>query len=159
LVHGSPSEHGALLGLWVQPAMLSQLSVVQGVPSSHAVESSAAPEHLPKTQVSLMVQAFASVQVASMGRKRHPLEDSQESSVHGLLSRHAIGCPRHFPALQLSNILHALPSSQALLSSSVHWLAFSEGLHTRHGCPAALALAGTQTPPIWHTELSGTAWQ
>ena len=59
LVQASPSLHARLLALNWQPILLSQLSVVQGLPSSQALASPG--RQVPERQVSPLVQALPSL--------------------------------------------------------------------------------------------------
>jgi hypothetical protein len=109
LVQASPSLQGALLALWTQPLLASQLSVLQGLLSSH---SPAAPgTQAPPLHASPVVQALPSLQVASPGRAVQPVLLSQLSMVQGLLSSHAVALPPpQLPSAHCSALVQALPS-------------------------------------------------
>lgn len=112
VVHAlSSSQDAVLLVLW-QPALGSQLSVVQGLPSSHNV--AAPPKHPPPLQESPVVQLLSSLQLPAVGAKRQPAAASQLSAVHGLPSSQPTEAPPvQVPPAQASPAVQALPSSQA----------------------------------------------
>src|SRR5437870_12321827 len=60
VVQAFPSLHGAVLFVWKQPVAGLQVSSVQTLPSSQLVAGP--PTQPPLLQVSLVVQAFASLQ-------------------------------------------------------------------------------------------------
>ena len=108
-VHGSSSLHGLVLATNWQPAFLSQLSSVQGLPSSHFTSGLA---QLPATQKSPTVQAFPSSQKPSVIGCWQPSLMSQPSLVHGFLSSQStLPPPKHAPVWHMSFSVHALPSS------------------------------------------------
>jgi hypothetical protein len=70
--------------------------------------------HAPRLQVSLVVQASPSSQAATLFVFRQPVAGSQLSSVQRLPSSQLGGAPpTHAPALQVSLVVQASPSSQA----------------------------------------------
>jgi hypothetical protein len=110
-VTGSPSLQDAVLSDVTQPLAESQLSSVQASPSSQT--RAAPPTHTPPEQASSVVQASPSSQATSLLAEEHPLAGSQLSSVHKLPSSQSGGRPpTQAPALQLSPVVQALPSSQ-----------------------------------------------
>lgn len=120
LVHGLPSLQLPLVLVWLQlPVVVSQLSVVQGLPSSQLLAEPA--EQTPATQLSLLVQASPSLQSPlAAGFKQPPVPGSQASAVHGLPSKQALALPAtQVPPLQLSPLVHRLPSSQAPSAGAV----------------------------------------
>jgi hypothetical protein len=108
------------------------------------------PTQVPAAQVSAVVQAFPSLQVAVLFVCAQPVAGLHESSVHGLPSLQiGGGPPRQVPPLQVSDVVHAFPSLHGavlfvcaqpvagLQESSVHELPSSQ---FRAGPP-------TQVPP------------
>ena len=70
--------------------------------------------HTPPPQLSPLVQVLPSVHVPVLGRKVQPLATSQPSSVHGLPSLQVnLPLPLQERPLQVSPVVHALPSSHA----------------------------------------------
>ena len=119
MVHALPSLHGDELALWTQPALPSQLSSVQTLPSLQFGD--APPLQLPWPQVSEVVQALPSLQGCVLGLWLQPLALSHPSFVHGLLSSQAITPPPlQTPDWQASSPVHALPSLQAPVLSG-YW--------------------------------------
>jgi hypothetical protein len=94
---------------WQAPA-ISQLSAVQGFPSSQLTAPDAQP---PPEHASPTVQAFPSEHMAVLLVKEHPVTGSQLSSVHGLPSLQTSGVPAvQVPAWHVSSPLHRLVSAQ-----------------------------------------------
>jgi len=95
VVQYCPSEHGAPSGrtTWVQPLVGLQPSVVQALPSSQL--SGVPIRHPPATQVSCPLHGFWSSHC--------------EFVLHEQL---CTGAPRHWLALQVSGLVHWLPSLQ-----------------------------------------------
>jgi hypothetical protein len=83
-VQASPSVQVEALARFTQPAVLSQLSSVQGLPSSHAVAWPG--RHWLFAHESPTVQASPSVQVEALARFTQPAVLSQLSSVQGFPS-------------------------------------------------------------------------
>ena len=111
-VHASPSVQGSRLGAKMQPDFGSQLSVVQGFPSSQVV--TVPGKHRPPLQLSPTVQTLPSLQeTPSLALDVQPLTVSQVSNVQGFLSSQTTGEPTHWPLLQVSPLVQALSSSQA----------------------------------------------
>lgn len=71
LVQASPSSQGNVFATFLQPAVGSQVSVVQGLLSSQAGGTPAT--HTPAEQMSAWVQAFLSSQGAVLAVKLQPL--------------------------------------------------------------------------------------
>src|SRR5215510_1445723 len=111
VVQVSPSSQAAVLLVWTQPPTGSQLSSVQGLPSSQL--NAGAPVQTPFWHVSPVVQMLASSQGAVLFVCVQPLAGSQASSVQRLPSlQSGAGPPTHVPATQVSPVVQALPSSQ-----------------------------------------------
>ncbi len=111
-VHTSPSLQVALLLAKMQPLPASQLSVVQGFWSSQGVMLPA--KQTPPLQLSPVVHTLLSLQLPlSSAALLQPVFASQLSLVHGFLSSQTTSLPTQLPLLQLSPVVHALPSSQA----------------------------------------------
>jgi hypothetical protein len=70
------------------------------------------PAQAPPEHVSFVVQALPSSQDAVLFVYTHPVDGSQESSVHGLLSLQTIAVPAHAPPEHVSFDVQAFPSSQ-----------------------------------------------
>ena len=97
---------------WVQPPLVSQLSVVQGLPSLQSLPCNV-PMQLPlPLHVSLTVHAFKSSQPPVLNVTMQPLTASHTSSVHTLLSSQGTG----MPAWQVLSAQMS-PKVQTLLSS------------------------------------------
>ena len=108
-VQGLPSSQGAVLLLCRQPPAPSQVSSVQGLPSSQMNW----PAQTPPWQVSLTVQVLPSSQGAALFVWVQPLAGLQPSSVQALPSlQSGAGPPTQAPARQVSPVVQALPSSQ-----------------------------------------------
>ena len=99
VVHKLPSLHGRLFVAAMQPVLVLQVSVVQGLPSS---QLSMAPDwHWPPWHASPMVQALPSEQAPEITLNTQPLAGAQLSLVHTLPSLHAIAAPEtHTPPAQ-----------------------------------------------------------
>jgi hypothetical protein len=111
--HRSPASQGFVLFVWAHPVAGSHESSVHGLPSSQEI---GVPAHTPPLQVSPDVQALPSSQVAALFVNTQPEAGSHESSVHGLLSLHTTAAPAwHVPPEQVSPLVQAFPSSQALV--------------------------------------------
>ena len=107
-----PSLQGSWLLANTQPALGSQLSVVQGFWSSHGV---AAPgRQALSLQVSPMVHALPSLQLAPSSEvATQPFNLSQLSMVQGFLSSQAMAAPAHFSPWHVSPLVQASLSSQS----------------------------------------------
>jgi hypothetical protein len=105
------------LGCKVQPVAGSQPLVVHGLVS---VQSSGGPAtQIPPLQVSLSVHLLLSVHgvLSCKFEWAHCwFAGLQVSAVHGLLSSQFTPMPPHFPAVHLSPMVQALPSSQGVSS-------------------------------------------
>ena len=139
-VHLSPSSHELVLLVCVHPEEALQVSVVHTLLSSQfgAVPGAQAPPE----QVSTPLQALLSLHEAVLAVCTQPVAGLHVSSVHTSLSLQlGAGPPTHFPAEQVSPVVHSLPSLQ----------------------DAPLALTGfehapvvvSQTPTSWHWSLPG----
>ncbi len=137
LVQALLSVHATVLLVWVQPPTKVQPSSVHRLPSSQF--GPPAPLHRPPPQMSPVVHALASSQTAVLFACAQPLLGAQLSSVQAFLSSQLVaGPPEQRPPLQVSPLVHALPSSQAALlllciqpvlasqASSVHAFASSQ---------------------------------
>ena len=120
VVQASPSSHGFVLLVWTQPEPKSQLSSVQTLLSLQF--GGGPPAQLPPLHVSLVVQASPSSQGAVLLVLTQPVAGLQLSSVHTLLSlQFGGGPPTQEPPLQVSLVVHALPSLHgALLLAWTH---------------------------------------
>src|SRR6266849_2108169 len=123
VVQAFPSLQGLVLLICVHPLAGLQASVVQTFPSSQL--GAGPPTHAPAAQVSLVVQAFPSLQGAVLLMCTQPVAGLHESSVQTLLSLQlGAGPPTHVPPAQVSFVVQAFPSSQeAVLLVCVHPLA------------------------------------
>jgi len=103
------SLQAASLLVWTQPVVPSQLSSVQGLPSS---QLGALPgTHTPAAHLSTSVQGLLSVQDSVLSVCTQPVAATHESVVHKMLSSQASALPgAHEPPA------HWSPSVQALLS-------------------------------------------
>ncbi len=157
LVQPLPSLQIAVLLLCWQPASLSQLSLVHGLPSS---QLSAPPAtQLPPLQVSPTLHTLLSVHGAVLLVETQPWLGSQTSSVHGLLSLHTTFEPgTQPPDLHTSPEVHRLLSVQTAVLL-MYWHPFSlPQLSSVHGLPSSqlTAVPATQLPlaqmsPVVHT--------
>lgn len=110
-----PSSQPAVLFSTTQPSLVSQVSVVHGLPSPQltaapalhapAAQTSpcvqtlgAPPVHRPVCQTSLSVQALPSLQASVLVLCTHPEFGSHASPVQGLSSSHASAWPLQAPA-------------------------------------------------------------
>src|SRR5262249_5968838 len=102
-----------------QPVAGLQVSVVQGLPSSQV----RVPTHCPPVHASPVVQAFASLQGVPLVTAvwTQPLSGSQLSVVQALASSQLTALPTHWSATQVSPVVQALPSSQAVPSGWSVW--------------------------------------
>lgn len=118
-VHASPSLHGAVLLVWVQP-LASQLSVVHGLLSSQF--NVACPVHEPLTHLSFSVHGLPSLHTAPSlaAEYTQPTPDWHASLVHTLLSLHGVKVPTHTPFWHESLVVQVLPSEHEPLLSAVN---------------------------------------
>ena len=155
-VHTLPSLQALMLGTLTQPLALSQLSSVQGLPSSH--EPSLPGTHLPLLHWSPVVQTLPSSQGAVLLADLQPVAASQLSTVQGLPSSHRSAGPGwHWPSLQTSLLVQALPSEQLLPLFTVTQPLLASQMSVVHGLPSsqftdlpALQLPPAQASPIVH---------
>ena len=111
-VQALPSLQLAVLFVKTQPDATLHVSVVQGLLSLQTMPT---PAHAPPLQTSPDVQGFASSHANVLLRKTHPVAGLQLSVVQTLLSLQTIAVPgRQLPPPQVSPVVHASPSSQAL---------------------------------------------
>ena len=118
-VHAFWSSQALVLLVNTQPVVVLHVSVVQPFWSSHGALG--VPVQVPWLHASLPVHAFLSSQVPVTGVLMQPLLGSQLSSVQTLLSSQLTGLEVQTPAVQMSPVVHALPSSQAVPVSAVFW--------------------------------------
>jgi len=110
VVQAFPSLHGAVLFVWTQPVAGLQVSSVQPLPSSQLIAGP--PTQPPLLQVSLMVQAFPSLQGAVLAVWTQPVLGLQVSSVQTLPSSQLGARPlTQTPPLHRSLRVQAFPSS------------------------------------------------
>ena len=93
VVQAFASLQAAVLASWVQPAVLSQASVVQGLLSLQL--AGLEPTHAPPEHASLVVHTLLSLQDAVLLVDLQPLPMTQLSLVHGLLSLQTTALPPH----------------------------------------------------------------
>ena len=138
-VQALPSSQASVLLVKTHPVTGSQLSVVQGLLS---LQMMTAPDwQAPAPHVSPEVHAFPSLHVvpsAAVGFEQVPDPGLQTPSTwHGSPAVHTTGfAPRHPPAWQESDCVHALPSSQVVPFVAA-------GLVQNPLC-------GSQIPATWH---------
>ena len=147
-VQALPSEHPVVDGVNTQPPAAVQVSVVQGLPS---LQVSVVPgTQMPPEQASPDVHELPSEHGRVLFDVTQPLDGSQASVVHGLVSSQMLGAPgTHSPPTQASPTVHRLPSVQVpfvfVLTQPPVGLQVSlvHGLPSLHGRVAP----ATQTPP------------
>jgi hypothetical protein len=134
-VHAFPSSQvePSALGFGAQapvvglqaPTLQSSVSPLQslGVPFWH-VPALRSQVSIPSQSLPLSHSAFV-VHLHAVESVVHPPAISEQlSMVHARPSLHVIGAPLHVPALQVSDAVHARPSSQVVPSASggsSHW--------------------------------------
>jgi len=112
VVHAFPSSQLAVLFAFTHPVDGLQESVVHTFPSLQS--SIPPPTHAPPEQVSVVVHAFPSSQLAVLFAFTHPVDGLHESSVHTFPSLHINGVPPwQVPDTQVSVPLHTFPSSHS----------------------------------------------
>ena len=155
----------------LQPSAVSQLSTVQGLPSSQT--SGPLVVQAPPAHWSPVVQASPSVQVAALNSATQPSCALQLSVVHKLPSSQEIARPgRQEPPAQLSPSVQALPSEHsALLATNTQPLAElqvslvqtlpSSQLSAAPGVQALSTQASpvVQASPSLHGAVVATFWQ
>src|SRR3989442_5426961 len=144
---GHPADHGVhpFKALWTHPVPDLQESAVQRFPSSQLRAVPA--EQTPNWQVSVPLHTFPSLHEVPLGTGAytHPLVGLQLSAVQGLPSSHLKGLPLPIPPEQVSPVVQALPSLQALP------LIFTGFEH--------VPVLGSQVPTTWHwSEAVQTTW-
>jgi len=148
VVHALPSLQGFELLVCVQPLLGLHPSVVQTLPSSQF--GAGPPTQLPPVHVSFVVHALLSLHGLLLFTCVQPLAGLQPSVVQTLpSSQFGAGPPWQLPPAHASFVVHALPSSHALLLlACVQPLA---GLHPSvvQTLPSSQFGAGppTQAPP------------
>ena len=110
-VHALPSLHTAVLFVWTQPVTGLQESSVQPLASLQL--RTGPPAQAPPLHASPVVHALPSLHAAALFVWTQPVAGLQESSVQPLASsQSSCGPPTHPPPLQVSDVVHALPSLQ-----------------------------------------------
>src|SRR6266849_184134 len=114
VVQALPSLQGLVLWVCTQPVTGLQLSSVQTLLSLQL--AAGPPTHAPAAQVSLVVQAFPSLQGPVLLVCTQPVAGTQLSSVQTLPSSQlGAGPPTQVPPLQVSLVVQAFPSLQGLV--------------------------------------------
>ena len=117
------SSQGSVRLSEIQPMVGEQVSVVQAFPSSQT--NSASPVQAPSKQESSRVQRLSSSQeVPSMANSvvHSPVSGSHPVDVVHIFASHSFKVPEQTPSVQVSSVVHRLPSSHgtASVSSRVH---------------------------------------
>jgi len=166
VVHLLPSSQVPPFAVCVQPPVPGHASVLHGLPSSHV--GVPLPTQLPPEHVSVRVQTLPSLQVAPLITVALPIQlpvvTSQLSDVQNFPSSQFVGVPTQAPALQVSLVVHWLPSSQPPLlavcaqppapgqASVVHWLPSSQlGVPVPTQTPFEQVSVSVHTLPSLHT--------
>ena len=143
-VQAVPSSQLAVLLLDLQPPWASQVSVVQGLLSSHG--AGAVALQTPEAQVSPVVQLLPSSQGSALLAKTQPVILSHESSVQGLPSLQGNGPPaRQAPAWQTSPVVQTSPSVQPRLLSLCTQPSLASQLSVVQGFLSSHSTAGPAT--------------
>src|SRR3989442_1511122 len=109
VVQALRSGQGGVLLVWAQPVAGLQLSVVQTSPSLQW--GGGPPTPVPPLQVSFVVQALPSLHGAVLFVWTQPVAGLQLSVVQTFpSSQFGAGPPTHVPPLQVSFVVHGLPS-------------------------------------------------
>jgi hypothetical protein len=113
VVQAFPSSQGLELLAWAQPVSGSQKSFVQAFPSPQT--GGGPPTQTPPEQTSPVVQALPSLHALVLLVNTQPCAALQVSVVHSFPSLQVGGGPpTHIPPEQVSFVVQALPSLQAL---------------------------------------------
>ena len=146
VVHALLSLQGLALFVCTQPLAGLHESLVQTLLSSQL--TAVPPLHTPAVHASFVVHALPSSQLPLTGEKTQPLAGLQLSLVQTLLSSQASAAPPvQTPALQVSFVVHALPSLHGPLM--LECTQPPEELHVSavHGFPSSQL-----SPPVpWQT--------
>ena len=110
-----PSLHVVPLSTCPQPVPVLQVSVLQATPSSQALLTGTWLQPVPVLHASV-VQATPSSQALLVGVCTQPVLASQVSVVQGKASLHESVAPTQVPLWHVSPVVHALPSSQLLMT-------------------------------------------
>ena len=148
LVQALPSSQKSVVNVWTQPSTPSQASLLHKFPSSQ--EITLPLKHVPLAQLSPRVHALPSSHGALLAPLTQPLRMLQPSSVQGLPSLHTRADPElQSPDAQISLIVHAFPSSQAIeLKPCVQPTLLSQASSVQRLPSSQLgALPPTQNPP------------
>ncbi len=145
-----PSSQARPLLLWTQPSLASQLSVVQGLPSSHSTVAVAGVPLQPlAAHTSPWLHALPSSHGRLLAPWTQPVLGEQLSVVHRLPSSHTTDTPAQLPVLHESFWVQPLPSSHGLtlnlkahLPLAISQLSSVQGLLSSH----PLGLPGRQSP-------------
>src|SRR5262249_29228292 len=159
-VHGSPSSHAvpSRTVLLTQPRVGSQVASWQG--SVAGAQTRGSLLHCPASQRSLVVQASASAQSASISQQpvrpswRQRLSFSTHPSVvQGFpSSQTAVVGAAHLPAVQVSSPLQKVPSLQLVPSATLVWTQPTPGTHASvvHGLWSSQSGGGAAAQvPFW----------
>ena len=115
VVQAFPSSHVAVVWEVTHPEAESHPSDTQAFPLLSLQIKGGPPLHVPALHVSAVVQAFPSSHDAVVWDVTHPEAESHPSDTHTspLLESHVSGGPPlHVPALHVSAVVQAFPSSQ-----------------------------------------------
>ena len=148
-VQGSPSLHAPLLGVNVQPVVLSHSSSVQGLSSSQTRSSPGV--HAPPVQRSPSVQRLPSSHGCSAGTETHPVSDAQVSVVQGFPSLQSTSSPpRQRPPEHRSLLVQASPSSQRPWRGTFWGPRTGSQLSVVQGFPSSTTTREPTQFPLWH---------
>ena len=152
-VHRLLSVQTALLVMWPQPAILSQLSSVQGLPSSQL--ATLPGTQAPALQTSPTVHTVPSSQGTVLFVDVHaPVTGLQFSVVQGFLSSQVLGpLGVQTPTLQISPTVQLLLSSHLAVLKPCSQPAIASQLSSVHGLPSS-QLIGL---PALHKPLAHTS--
>ena len=149
LVEELSSVWVALLLVCLQPVLLSQLSVVHGLPSSqNAATFTAVPAQALAAHRSLVVQASPSLQGRVLGVNLQPTAGSQLSDVHRLLSLQVCALPAQVPLAHLSPAVQALPSSHVAVLGVDEQPVAALQLSVVHELPSLQPVTGSSGVPL-----------
>jgi hypothetical protein len=156
VVQALPSSQLPLAAVWLQPVAASQASVVHGFASSQV---SVVPVHRPTAQLSPVVHASPSVHGPLASVWVQPAAKSQLSVVQVLPSSQFSALPPlHAPFLQVSPVVHALPSSQAPdLRAKLHLPATHVPVMQALGTEQALSSEQPMGTSMFGTSMFGTS--
>jgi hypothetical protein len=149
VVHALPSLQLAVLLVWTQPLAPLHESSVQPLPSSQF--GGGPPWHVPPEQVSPVVHALPSLQLAVLGMCTQPLAGLHESSVQPLpSSQFGAGPPWHVPPEQVSPVVQGLPSLQLAVLGVCTQPVDGLQLSVVHGLLSSHEMAALEQEPPEH---------